>query len=207
MDTGKEESLESASLNIPIDSLGSQQHTIFTWIERLINGDARVQEDLYRYVYRKLYPVAYRYVNNHDDAIEIFNSAMVKVFKHIETLDDFERVENWIKKIIINTALDFLRVNKKYKNQTQSIDSELKAMPDNHSTDGLHDYDYLLNIVNLLPGRKREVFLLYAIEGYSHREIAEALHISESNSKLLLHEARKFLQKKLLEKDGDETRF
>lgn len=197
MDANNENSLESASINIPLDSGVQQEAGIFHWIEQLINGDTRVQEDIYKYIYRKMYPVAYRYVNDHDDAIEIFNTSMVKVFQHIKNLDQYDKVENWIKKIIINTALDFLRVNKRYRSQIQPINDELRTVADSTSTDGMHEYDYLIKLVHLLPIRKREVFMLFAIEGYSHKEIAETLSISEANSKLLLFEARKFLQSKL----------
>ena len=197
MDANNENPLESATINIPLDSGNQQQSDIFQWIKQLINGDTRVQEDIYKYVYRKMYPIAYRYVNDHDDAIEIFNTSMVKVFHHIKNLDEYDKVENWIKKIIINTALDFLRVSKRYRSQIQPINDELRTLADSASTDGMYEYDYLIKLVNLLPVRKREVFMLFAIEGYSHKEIAEALGISESNSKLLLFEARKFLQSKL----------
>lgn len=197
MAANSENPLEGASINISIDSSCQGDNGFFQWIEQLVNGDLRVQEDIYKYVYRKMYPTAYRYVNDHDDALEIFNSSMVKVFKHITSLDDYEKVENWIKKIIINTALDFLRLNKRYRKQVQPINDELRTVPDSTSTDGIFEYEYLINLVHQLPPRKREVFILFAIEGYSHKEIAEALGISESNSKLLLFEARKFLQDKL----------
>ncbi|MFN3951557.1 MAG: RNA polymerase sigma factor [Thermaurantimonas sp.] len=197
MDANSENPLESASINIPLETGNQQQSDIFHWIEQLINGDIRVQEDIYKYVYRKMYPVAYRYVNNHDDAIEIFNNSMVKVFQHIKNLDEYDKVENWIKKIIINTALDFLRVSKRHRSRMQPIHDELRTLTDSASTDGMYEYDYLIKLVNMLPARKREVFMLFAIEGYSHKEIAEVMGISESNSKLLLFEARKFLQSKL----------
>lgn len=193
----KKENLDGSSLQLVLDQRQSGPVGLLGWIERLLKGDYRAEEEIYKYIYKKQYAIAYRYANNHDDAIEIFNSAMVKVFKHIKSLDDYEKIENWIKKIIINTALDFIRTNKRHKNNLQPIEEELRTLPDPIAADGAFEYDYLIRLVQQLPERKRMVFMLYAIEGYSHKEIAEVLHISESNSKLLLHEARKFLQSKL----------
>ncbi|GCD76579.1 DNA-directed RNA polymerase sigma-70 factor [Thermaurantimonas aggregans] len=194
------ENLDGTSINLVLEQRQSSSAGLLGWIERLLKGEYRAEEEIYKYIYQKQYAVAYRYVNNHDDAIEIFNSAMVKVFKHIKSLDDYEKIESWIKKIIINTALDFLRTNKRHKVNLQPIEDDLKKIPVTAAADSAFEYDYLIQLVHQLPQRKRMVFMLYAIEGFSHKEIAETLNISESNSKLLLHEARKFLQSKLNKK-------
>lgn len=194
----KHEKLDSLSIPFSSDvSQSAKADSLLEWIAGLARGSSKSEEELYKYSYRKFYPVALRYVSCHEDAIEVFNTAMIKVFRHINMLEDYEKVESWIRKVIINTALDFLRANKKNKDYLQPLDDNVKKIANQSISEGDYDYQYLVNLVHQLPERKRLVFMLFAIEGFSHKEIAEMLGITEGNSKLILHEARKMLQNKL----------
>lgn len=195
----KREKLDSLSIPLTHDiGQSSTAESVLDWIAGLSRGNSKSEEELYKYSYRKFYSVVLRYISNHDDAVEVFNTAMIKVFRHINTLEDYEKVESWIRKVIVNTALDSLRANKKNKEYFQPLDDAVRKIADhNTAPEGEYDYKYLINLVHQLPERRRIVFMLFAIEGFSHKEIAEALGITEGNSKLLLHEARKMLQQKL----------
>ncbi|MGK0639249.1 RNA polymerase sigma factor [Schleiferia thermophila] len=189
------------SLSIPLThdiGQSSTAESVLDWIAGLSRGNSKSEEELYKYSYKKFYSVVLRYIPNHDDALEVFNTAMIKVFRHINTLEDYEKVESWIRKVIVNTALDSLRANKKNKEFFQPMDDAIRKIADHNTAPEVeYDYKYLINLVHQLPERRRMVFMLFAIEGFSHKEIAEALGITEGNSKLLLHEARKMLQQKL----------
>ena len=136
-----------------------------------------------------------RYTTDDDKALEILNNGFLKVFKKIHTFRSEGSFEGWIRRIIYHSVSDYFKKESGYLKFIVLEDAE-QDTPQN-ALNGLY-YDDLISILDELPERSRQVFNLYAVEGYSHREIAEHLEISEGTSKWHLSNARNQL-KKLLE--------
>jgi RNA polymerase sigma factor (sigma-70 family) len=142
--------------------------------------------------------IAMRYTKDEQTTAEIMSSAFVKVFKYLASFNEANgNFFGWLKKIVINVALDLI----KQSNEFGGFELEAVAEPViNSSTLEKMDADNILQLIRRLPPATHAVFVLYAIEGYTHKEIALQLNISEGTSKWHLSEARHFLQKKLLDK-------
>jgi RNA polymerase sigma-70 factor (ECF subfamily) len=153
------------------------------------------QSEVYKLFYSEAFKIAMLYTKNSDDAKALMNSSFFKAFVNIK---DFKGDENnffgWIKRIIINQSLDQIRAVSKFENNVELNDNMGES---NHNSDSELDYEDIIGLIQLLPSRTAAVFNLFAIEGYSHKEIAEMLDISEANSKYHLSSARKTLQQKL----------
>jgi len=163
------------------------------FIEKLHKGDRVTQRALYESCSAKMHGVCLRYVGNADIAQDVLHDGFVKVFTAIKTFRGEGSFEGWVRRIIVNTALEYLRQRKDYLEV--EIDAA-KGNEDNNHYEG-YDYSYFLGIVNELPPQYRAVFNLYAIDEYSHSEISEMLDISESTSKSNYSRARAILRSKL----------
>jgi len=136
-----------------------------------------------------------RYAGNYDDAQDILQDGFLKVFEKIDQFGFKGAFEGWIRKIMVNTALERFRTNY----QVININDNLKEVDREISGDFTSDIDAreLIRFVQELSPRYRIVFNLYAIEGYSHKEIAEMLGITEGTSKSNLSRARDILQERV----------
>ena len=154
------------------------------------------EKDLYFKYAEKMYLLCLRYVHNADDAEEIMHNGFIKVFKNVGNFkEQFPgSFEKWMKKIMINESLMFLR--KQDRNIFLSIDNYVEHETEETITSDVNA-EYLIRLLQELPVGYRTVFNLFAIEGYDHREIAEMLEITESTSRTQLLKARKMLQQKL----------
>ena len=141
-----------------------------------------------------------RYADSYEEAQDIVQDAFIKVFRKIATFSGKGSLEGWIRRIMVNTALDYLRSIKNERFNVAVDDVQFKLKVDQKVDSSLAAED-LLKIVQTLPVGYRTVFNMYAIEGYSHREIAEQLEISENTSKSQYSRARSLLQRKLEEID------
>ncbi len=121
-------------------------------------------------------------------ADEITNDSFIKFFGSIKKFDDFQSVKAWLRRITVNTAIDYFRKQKKFKNQTD-ISEETSVF---HEVNALQDLAFqdILNLLNLLSEDHKMVFNLYEIEGYSHKEIGEKLGLTESSSRVYLARAK-----------------
>ncbi|MBC7904159.1 MAG: RNA polymerase sigma factor [Gemmatimonadaceae bacterium] len=138
-----------------------------------------------------------RYTKNEEDAIEVLHNGFLKVYKHIGNYDSSRAsLYTWIKTIMVNSAIDFIRSNQKFKGQAELKEVEDVSM-DNEAIQRLSATE-LLKLVRKLPHATQTVFNLYVIEGFNHREIGELVGISEGTSKWHLSEARRQLQQLLL---------
>jgi len=168
-------------------------------IEGCLRRDSSAQRLLYEQYSSKMYGLCCRYVKGSMDAEDILVSAFMKVFDKIHQFKNEGSFEGWIRKIVVNEALTYLR-----RNRSMYVETELERAeyePDYQSlSDHLETAD-LLRIIQALPTGYRIVFNLYAIDGYSHKEIADQLGISENTSKSQLSRARVYLQKVLAELD------
>ena len=172
----------------------------------LINGcrqkDRATQQKLYELFARKLFAVCLRYTKDRDDAEDVLQESFVKAFQHIDSFRFECPLEAWLKRIAINTALKHIRKQQPWQNQTD-VEEVAHALPPTETTLSDLNYQQLLKMVQELPPGCQTVFNLYAIEGYTHPEIAEMLDISEGTSKSQYARARGLLQQKI----QNERRF
>ena len=166
-------------------------------IKGCLAGNRRDQELLYRRHAARLYAVSLQYSGNDDEARDILQEGFIKIFDNLVHYKNEGSFEGWMHRIIVNTALEKFR-SKHNLFRVDNIDQiqEPDADPDNDAYSGLEALD-LLDIIRELPPKYRMVFNLYAIEGYSHKEISRMINISEGTSKSNLSRARAILQKKV----------
>lgn len=170
--------------------------------EEMLEGCMAKSEKAQRYLYerykRVMTGVCMRYADRYEEAQDIVQNGFIKVFKKIDTFSGKGSLEGWIRRIMVNTALDHLRSNKaqRFNVNIEDVNFLLKK---ESLAEGKLQTDDLLKLIHDLPTGYRTVFNLYAIEGYSHKEIAEQLEISENTSKSQYSRARALLQKKLEE--------
>lgn len=155
-----------------------------------------MQRQLYERFAGKLFVVCKRYTKDADDAEDVLQDAFVKIFRHIDSFRFESPLEVWLKRIVINTALKHIRKQKPWEHTTDVEEVAATLSQADESLPTLN-YQYLLQLIQELPPGCRTVFNLYAIEGYSHPEIAEMLDISEGTSKSQFSRARFLLQQKL----------
>lgn len=150
------------------------------------------QQMLYKHYAGLMYGICLRYTGNKADAEDVLQDGFVKIYLNISRFRNEGSFEGWMKRIMVNTALCFLRL--KTKNQFITLEKEI---PDIIEEDENIDYGIppgeLMNMIQALPHGSRMIFNLYVMEEYSHREISEMLGISEGTSKSQLSRARKIL--------------
>jgi RNA polymerase sigma factor (sigma-70 family) len=159
-------------------------------------NDRRAQKLLYQQFYGFAMTIALRYSRDEQDAADIMSHAFVKIFKGIHTYDAAKgSLHAWIKRIVVNEGLDHIKSRERF---SENVELETVAEPAiNSSVLEQMGADAIMQLVQKLPPATHAVFVLYAVEGYNHREIAEKLNISEGTSKWHLSEARKSLQQQL----------
>lgn len=158
-------------------------------------GNRVYQEKLYKLVSPMLYGICLRYGNNTEDAQDILQDGFIKIFQKISQFNYLGSFEGWMKRIIINTALEKYR-SRKYLNEFEDNITLHDKTIDEHTTNNLTTEE-LMKLVMKLPPQYKLVFNLYAIEGYNHKEISKMLKISEGTSKSNLSRARAILQKQI----------
>jgi RNA polymerase sigma-70 factor (ECF subfamily) len=166
-------------------------------ISGCLKGNRRDQELLYRRHAARLYAVCLQYSGNDEEARDILQEGFIKIFENLVNYKHEGSFEGWIRRIIVNTALEKYR-SKHLLHRVDDIDQipEPDADPDNEDYAGLQAVD-LMTIIRELPPKYRMVFNLFAIEGYSHKEIGKMMNISEGTSKSNLSRARVILQRRV----------
>jgi RNA polymerase sigma-70 factor (ECF subfamily) len=163
-------------------------------------GDRHMQQALYHQTSAKMFAICLRYAKDRMEAEDVLQMGFIKIFNHIKEFRADGVFEGWMKKIMVNTAIESFRKNK--RNLTIVAMEETHELPligfDYHSL-GVQD---LMKLVENLADGYRIVFNMYAIEGYSHKEIAQTLGISEGASKSQLSRARAILQKEIIKMEG-----
>lgn len=158
-------------------------------------GNSGAQRELYDFFKSSMFGICLRYTNNYEDAQDVLQEGFLKVYNKIHQFEFQGSFEGWIKKIMVNTALE------KYRSHYKMIpiDDNIQDSDKEPQLDITVDVDRqkLLQYIQNLPPKYRAVFNLYAIEGYSHKEIAEMLKISEGTSKSNLSRARSILKEKV----------
>ena len=158
-------------------------------------GNPGAQRELYDMFKSKMFGICLRYAGNYHDAEDIMQEGFIKVFEKINQFGFKGAFEGWIRKIMVNTALEKYRMHF----QTVSLQDNPAETEQEQEIDVTSNIEVkeLLNIIQDLTPRYRLVFNLYALEGYSHKEISEMLQITEGTSKSNLSRARVILQERV----------
>ena len=162
-------------------------------VDKCRQGDESAQHSLYQYYASTMYGVCLRYFPDSCMAQDIMQEGFVKVFESIKSFRFEGSLEGWIRRIMVNTALEFHRKS----NSEKEVAIDEAVLLQNDEDEISLDYQQLLALVAELPTQYRMVFNLYAIEGYSHAEIGDLLAISESTSKSNYSRAKGILREKL----------
>lgn len=167
-------------------------------IRRCRNQDRNAQEQLYRLYAAKLFGLCLKYSDNYQEAEDNLQDGFVTIFEKISQYKSEGSFEGWMKRIIINTALQKHRQQKLYEitNEENIWEEEVEIDTEELSV------DFLLECVQGLPDRYQQVFNLYVMDGFSHKEIAGMLKISEGTSKSNLARARMALKDRIEKKQN-----
>ncbi len=173
------------------------EEEILTWVSECKKQERQAQEKLYKHFYPLLMPVCMSYVSNNDDAVDVYNQSFLKVFNSLEKYSGKGAVGGWIRRIIVNTAIDFIRKEKKMMLNVPIEDaSECRI---NSNVIAQLTSNEILDLFRFLPPAQRLVLNMYIVEGRTHAEIAKELNISTGTSKWHLNQGRKLLQEKIYE--------
>ncbi|MDW7694804.1 RNA polymerase sigma factor [Flammeovirgaceae bacterium SG7u.111] len=168
-------------------------------IKGCCKGERKAQKHLFEEYSKKMYPVCMRYAKNSEDADDILQEAFIKIFKNIKTFRKESSLYYWIKRIVINTALNYQR-SKLYLYPMVDV-QDLHGLAEKESTLSSFQLKDLLKLLQTLPDGCRVIFNLYAIEGYQHKEIAEMLGISVGTSKSQYARAKSLLKDKIIDSE------
>lgn len=157
-------------------------------------GDRLAQKELYEKYSRKMMGVCLRYVNDRETARDLLQDGFVKVFTRIDAYSGLGSFEGWMRKIFVNGALEYLRRSDVLREAT-GLDNTAELVQTGGSAISEISAKELMALVGKLPTGFRTVFNLFAIEGYSHKEIADMLHITEGTSRSQYSRAKETLRK------------
>ncbi|MBA4746179.1 MAG: RNA polymerase sigma factor [Muricauda sp.] len=163
-------------------------------IKKSIKGDQQAQKLLYDKFSPKMLGVCRQYIKDLHFAEDVMVNGFVKVFNHLSSFKNKGSFEGWIRTIMVRESISYLRKRQFVVYDDDAVEANGDVSSGN---DDLLDVEYVQYLIDELPEGYKAVFLLYAIEGYGHKEIAELLEISEGTSKSQLFKARKMLQENL----------
>lgn len=166
-------------------------------LKKLINKckqkDIKAQSQIYQLYAGKLFALCLKYSRNYQEAQDNLQNGFITIFDKVEQFNFKGSFEGWLKKIIINTALQTYREKNVLNLITEDIPEEIEIEIEEEEI----SLDYLLKLIQELPNQYRLVFNLYVLDGHSHKEIANILEISEGTSKSNLSRARGVLRDKI----------
>lgn len=163
-----------------------------TILEMCKCNDRRAQKELFSILAPRLLTVSRQYCPKGIDPMDNLQDSFIKIFANLQRFDKAKgSIETWTRKIVINTSLD--KINKNIIEESMSQFDGLD-FPIELDIEGNHNMEYLMKIIEQLPDGYRQVFCLFEIEGYAHKEIAEQLNIKESTSRSQLSRSKQLLQ-------------
>ncbi len=162
-----------------------------------LNNDSTAQRELYNKYSSKMLAVCYRFSQSREDAEDMLQEGFIKVFLQIHTFENRGSFEGWIRRIIVHTAINILKKNKKF-NESVDIIHATGAQIREESVPAIIQAKQVVECIRMLPIGYRTVLNLYAIEGYNHREIANILGIEESTSRSQYTRAKAMLENILI---------
>lgn len=175
-------------------------------VSKLQKKDRKAQKYLYEKYSSLFYAICIRYAYSNDEADDMLQEGFIKILFNIQKYLGKGSFEGWMKRIIVNNAVNYYHGNYKYRyhhdiTELRDIKSETSDIDESEFS-----YEELLGMIRELPQGYMQIFNLYAIEGYKHKEIAKMLNISENTSKSQYHRAKKCLQGKILEQRNNKIK-
>lgn len=180
----------SPNIALPIDFAEDN------FISACIRKEMWAQKRLYEDYYPAMMGVCLRFANNEEDAVDILHEGFIKVYKHIAKYQPGTSLSAWIRRIMVNTSIDYYRKN--IRRRTDDIEQAYHLSTEEADAVSQFSEQEILQAIQVLTPAYRAVFNLYVVEGYSHKEIGEMLDITESTSRSNLVKARMKLQQLLL---------
>jgi RNA polymerase sigma factor (sigma-70 family) len=183
-----------------------------TIIAGCLSNDRISQRKLYELVYPILIKVGKRYTHNEEDAVEIVTNSYLKILANLSNINDAMIIEAWVRRIGINTAIDYYRRNKKYGekvklNAEYSYNAIENVHIDLNNIDKELDAKHIYVLIKNLPDVTREAINLFAIDGFNHQEISDILGISNEMSRWHVHKARKILAEQLEQFNNQTVKY
>ena len=174
-----------------------------------LKNNPAAQKALYERYSAKMLVVCYRYAHSREDAEDMLQEGFIKIFSQIHTFESRGALEGWIRRIIVHTCINTLKKNKKF-NENVDIMYATSVQVREESVPSIVQAKQVVECIRLLPLGYKTVLNLYAIEGYSHKEIAEMLEIEESTSRSQYTRAKQMLEdilvrKRILQKPKEKT--
>jgi RNA polymerase sigma-70 factor (ECF subfamily) len=172
------------------------------WIQGCVANDRKVQEQMYRAYYEPFFKICLRYADDEQDAALWLNDGFLKIFTRICDFRGQGSLEGWMRRVVVNTCLDHLRQKASYR--TVPLTADAATTPADAPVtlnDALSQIQFreLTALIQHLPVASRTVFNLCVFEGFSHREIAQALNIREGTSQWHVNRARELLKARILQ--------
>ena len=162
-------------------------------IKRAVKDNREAQQQIYELFSPKMLSVCRQYIKDTHYAEEVMLTAFFKVFKNLKKFKHEGSFEGWIRRIMIRESISFLRSRK----EADSVAEMPKETAGQNEVQSTQEVAYIQQLIDDLPEGYKLVFVLFAVEGYQHHEIAKMLEISEGTSKSQLFKARKILQEKI----------
>jgi RNA polymerase sigma factor (sigma-70 family) len=168
-------------------------------LQGCLQNDASCQRELYTRYSPKMLAVCYRFAHNREDAEDMLQEGFIKVFSQIHTFRNQGAFEGWIRRIVVHTCINHLKKNKRF-NESVDIIHATSIQVREESVPSIVQAKQIVECIRLLPMGYRTVLNLYAIEGYSHKEISDMLDIEESTSRSQYTRAKQMLEEVLIKK-------
>ena len=188
-----------ASKHVPVNHSQTESSEL---LQAAMTGDLRARRTLYGQYYGYAMGVCLRYAKHRHEAEEIVNDGFLKVFDHLERCKNPAAFKGWLRRIMVNAAIDYYRRYKKFRQEVSETDTP--DLPSSEEVMAQLSAEDLLRLVQALPDAYRLVFNLYAIEGYSHEEIAAQTGIAASTSRANLTKARARLRQMLAQQEESQ---
>jgi RNA polymerase sigma-70 factor (ECF subfamily) len=164
-----------------------------------LHNDSAAQRELYNRFSPKMLSVCYRFAQSREDAEDMLQEGFIKVFTQIHTFQNKGAFEGWIRRIVVHTCINFLKKNKKF-NERVDLDYATMVEVREETIPSIMQARQIIECIRLLPIGYRTVLNLYAMEGYSHKEISMMLDIEESTSRSQYTRAKSMLETILVKK-------
>ena len=180
-------------------------------LQGCLRNESIAQKELYNRYSPKMLAVCYRFGHNREDAEDMLQEGFIKVFSQIHTFRNQGAFEGWVRRIIVHTCINNLKKNKKFNESVDIIHATTLQVRE-ETVPSIVQAKQVVECIRLLPLGYRTVLNLYAIEGYSHKEISTMLEIEESTSRSQYTRAKQMLEeilirKKILQKSKEKTGF
>lgn len=165
-----------------------------------LQNDAGAQRELYARYSPKMLSVCYRFAHNREDAEDMLQEGFIKVFSQVHTFQNKGAFEGWVRRIMVHTCINHLKKNRKFNESVDLIHANGMQVRE-ESVPSIVQAKQIVECIRLLPLGYRTVLNLYAIEGYSHKEIAVMLDVEESTSRSQYTRAKQMLEDILVRKN------